>query len=224
MNEVDLGAGALLGILAASVIGAVVALLAIRRWSDQQALARAKSSAQAHLLEFRLFLDDPPVLLRSQVALLADNLRIMRLLLKPLLVAALPMVLIFWQLDALYGRAPLRVGEAAIVSTPDRQPELQVPTGIAVETKPLHIQATGETVWRIRPGREMSSILRAGSVQTKVVAGKGVAYLPQPLTGRGPIDIAYPRATVLGWPWLAWFLILSTLAAFLLRRPMKVTF
>jgi hypothetical protein len=148
----------------------------------------------------------------------------MKLLVKPLLVAAVPMVLILWQLDALYGRAPLRVGDAAVVSTTDPEPDIVAPAGTAVETKPVHILATGETVWRIRPARETSGVLRVGSAKARIVAGQGLAYLPQRLIGRSRIEITYPPAIVLGWPWLAWFLILSTVGGFLLRRPLKVTF
>jgi len=224
MNEADLGTGALAGIAVASVGAAVLALLVVRRWSDQEALARAKASAQAHLLEFRLFMDDPLAILRSQRALLSDNLRILMLLLKPFAVLAVPMLVLMWQLDAWYGRAPLRIGEATVVSWPSDAASIDSPEGIAIETRPVHVRATGETSWRIRPLRKTSGVLRVSSTERRIVAGGGIAYLPVPLLGRNRPEIRYPRATVSGLHWLVWFVLLSTIAAFALRRPLRVVF
>ncbi len=225
MTEVtDLGAGALLGIALASLVTAAVALLVMRRWSDQVAIARTKAQAQAHLLEFRLFMDDPRQVLRSQRDLIVDNLRLMRLLLPAFLILALPMVIAMWQLDALYGRAPLRIGEAAVVSAESRQRSIIAPDAVKVETKAVYIQAEQQTSWRIRPSRATSGTLRVGSAERRIVAGSGISYLPEPLVGKSAIHIAYPRATVLGLHWAVWFILLSTVAGFVLRGPLRVAF
>ena len=216
IREVDLGAAAFAGIAVASAAAAVMALVVLRRWSDQKKIAELRSRAAAHLLEFRLFMDEPALILRSQRDLLVDNARLMGLLARPLLILAVPMGLLMWQLDALYGRAPLRVGEAAVVTSDSRPDSFVVPEGVAVETAPVYLQATNETCWRIRPSREVSGTLRAGTVKTRLVAGSGVAYLPN------PNGITYPEATIFGLHWLIWFLILSTVGAFILRKPMRV--
>jgi hypothetical protein len=220
--KADLGIPALLEIAVASAGMAAVALFVIRRSTDQDAIARTRAQAEAHLLECRLFLDEPLQILRSQRALLLENIRMMRQLLRPLLILAIPTALVMWQLDALYGRAPLRVGEAAVVSTDSRESSIMTSGSVVVETGPHYIKATKETSWRIRPSRAISGFVRVGSVNRRIVAGSGIAYLPEPLPGSHRIDITYPGATVLGLPWLAWFLALSTIAAFLLRRPMRV--
>jgi hypothetical protein len=161
-------------------------------------------------------MDEPALILRSQRDLLVDNARLMRLLARPLLILAVPMALFVWQLDALYARAPLRPGEAAVVTTQSRQSSIAVPNGVAVETEPVYLQATNQTCWRIRPTHTVSGTLRAGTRQTRLVAGSGVTYLPN------PNGIAYPRATIFGLHWLVWFLVLSAIVAFLLRKPMRV--
>lgn len=224
MNGVDLGAAALLGIAFASVAVSAIALLLLRRWSDQEAIATTKAHAQAHLLEFRLFVDDPLLVLRSQRDLVIDNIRLMRLLLPAFLILAVPMVLVMWQLEALYGRAPLRVGEAAVVSAPSQQHSIVAPDGLVVETKPVYIEAEQQTSWRVRPSRATAGMLRVGSVERRIVAGSGISYLPEPLVGRSGINVPYPRATVLGLHWLVWFLLLSTVASLILRRPLRVAF
>jgi hypothetical protein len=216
IRDEDLGLPAFAGVAAASVAAAVIALYVLRRWSDQKKIAEVRSRMAAHLLEFRLFMDEPVLILRSQRDLLVDNARILRLLARPLLILVVPMALIVWQLEALYARAPLRPGEAAVVTTESRQSSIAVPDGVAVETEPVYLQATNETCWRIRPSRAVSGTLRAGSLKTRLVAGSGTAYLPN------PDGITYPRATIFGLHWLVWFLVLSTIAAFLLRKPMRV--
>jgi hypothetical protein len=224
MNDVDLGGSALLGIALASLGTAAAALLGVRRWSDQDAIVRTKSLAQAHLLEFRLFMDEPRQVLRSQRDLIADNLHLMRLLLPAFLALAVPMLLVMWQLDALYGRAPLRVGEAAVVSAESRQHSIAAPDGVTVETNAVYTQADRQTSWRIRPSLPISGQMRVGSRERRIVAGSGISYLPQPLIGNNAIEIAYPPATILGFHWILWFLVLSTVAGFLLRRPLRVAF
>jgi hypothetical protein len=222
MTEVDLGAGALMGVGLASVAAAVMALLAVRRWSDQESIARAKAHAVAHLLEFRLFGDDPRQIFRSQQALIMDNLLIMRLLLRPFLILTLPMALAMWQLDAMYGRAPLPVGEPAVVSAKSKHRSIAVPEGVEVETKPMYVEATAQTSWRIRPSRATLGTVRVAAIERRLMAGSRMAYLPAPLLGRNGIEIAYPRATILGLHWLVWFVVLSTIAGLILRYPFRV--
>ena len=224
MSEVDLGAGALGGVALASVAAAVIVLLAMRRWSNQEEIARMKQQAQAHLLEVRLFMDDPRQVLRSQRDLAMDNLRVMRLLLGPILILAIPLWLAVWQLDALYGRAPLPIGEPAVVSAESHQTAIAAPDSVMIETAPVFTQATAQTSWRIRPVRAVSGTVKVASLERRIVAGSGVAYLPEPLLGRNSIDITYPPATILGIHWLIWFVILSSLAGFALRRPLRVAF
>ncbi len=223
MNETDLGIWALFGIVVASFVSAVIALLVIRCWSDQGALARTKAHAQAHLLELRLFIDDPTQILRSQRALIVDQARIMRLLLPSFLILMIPMALVLWTLDALYSRGPLRVGEPVVVSTDSRQVSINPPSGLLVETKPMFVQASGETCWRVRAIQPLRGTLRIADKSAAIVAGAGVSYLPDPLW-RESIRVPYPRAMVLGLHWLIWFLLLSAVFALLLRRSLRVVF
>ena len=154
MSEVELGIGAVASVTLVSVTTTVVALLVVRRWSDQDEIARLRRVSQAHLLEFRLFQDDPTQILQSQRALIVDQVRLMARLFRPLLILIVPMLFIMWQLDALYGRAPLRVGEAAVISIDSREHGIEAPVRASVETKPVFTQATGQTSWRIRPSHE----------------------------------------------------------------------
>jgi hypothetical protein len=169
-------------------------------------------------------MDDPIQILRSQRALMAAQSRVIRLLLPSFLILVGPMALLMWALDGFYGRAPLRVGESAIVLAHSRQSSIKAPDAVIVETTPIFLQATGETAWRIRPLRPVTGALTVGTTKTKIVAGPGIAYLAHPLTGSSGAHIHYRRATVLGFHWLIWFLLLSATAAIVLRRVLRVVF
>jgi hypothetical protein len=197
-------------------------LAVFRRWSDQKSIAEVKRKIAAHLLEFRLFMDEPRVVLRSQAALLVENARLLRLLVPPLLIMAVPIAALMWQLDALYSRAPLRVGEAAVVSTDSPQRAITVPDGVRVETETIYLPSAGDSCWRIRPVRAVSGTARVAELQARIVAGSGIAYLPDPIASRHRLEITYPHASVFGLHWVVWFFVLSTIAAFILRRPLRV--
>lgn len=224
MNEAELGMGALSGIALASVTMTIVALLVVRRCSDQHEIARLRKLSQAHLLEFRLFQDDPTQILQSQRAVIVDQIRLLILLFRPLLILAAPVLLILWQLDALYGRTPLPVGDAAVISVDSREDTIVTPAHLAVETKPVFARATGQTSWRVRPSQATSANVRIGSFERRIVAGSGIAYLPEPLFAKTPIFVAYPRATIYGFHWIVWFAILSIISAFALRRRFRTVF
>ena len=67
MSTIDLGMPAFASLVPVSILAGIGILLVFRHASDQAAVRRAKSIAQAHLLEFRLFMDEPRLLLRWAV-------------------------------------------------------------------------------------------------------------------------------------------------------------
>src|SRR5688572_23637994 len=109
------GVTALLPGVAGALCG-IATLLVMRRFSDQEAIRTAKSRLLAHLYELRLFGDDPRLVLRAQKNLFVWNLRYLRLALRPAAIIAIPAMLVALQLDALYGKRPLKQGEAAVVT------------------------------------------------------------------------------------------------------------
>lgn len=222
MIETELGGAALLGVSTVAAATTFVMMLLIRRCSDQEAIGRAKAQAQARLLECRLFRDDPVQVLRSQCALFLSNLRILRLLLPSLALSTLPILGVLWTLDSLYSRAPLEIGKPAVVSARGQQQSIGVPAGFVVETKPLYTKASGQTSWRIRPTQRSSGRLQAGPISEKLVSGPGSAFLPRSFFGDGSLEIRYPKATILSFPWMFWFVVVSLLSVLVLRRPLRV--
>ncbi len=186
------------------------------------------------MYELRLYVDEPKLIWQAQRALFLDNLRHMAILGKPLLILAVPMVLLFVVLDAAYGRKPLRPGEAATLTVrvtsplPSAAPRLEVPEGIAVETPPVRIPAMKEVSWRIRPAHAVSGDIRiqlgAADVTYPIRAGSGTVFRSPWQQGAGVIEsveIPYPDA---GWAWIWWFTVVSLATVVVLNFRYGVSF
>ena len=189
-------------------------------------MKQVKRKVYASLLELRVFADEPVVTWRAQKSLFAANLRYMGLALKPAMWMIVPMALLILHLESFYARAPLPVGQEAIVTmgmapgwdARSPAPALTAPTGLEVATPPVRVEAAREISWSIVPrgeisgqlvfrvgGQEIVKKIEAGSGQ-RFVAGKSVrsslAVLWQP--GEPPIpsdavewiEIAYPDASL----------------------------
>jgi hypothetical protein len=230
-----------------AVLAALGMLWTVRRYSDQEAIREVKRRLRAHLYELRLFADEPALIWRAQWQLLRFNLRYLRLMLRPALVLALPMALLLIHLDAFYGRTPLAVGKAAVVTIKltgsASVPALEAPAGIAVETPGVRLESEREVSWRLRPLREASGRLRfvfpEAAAEKQIEAGEQPRYLSarrvsslgdsllnpaEPrLSGIGVewIEIRYPPAAVpfcgVQFHWLVWFLVVSLVAAWVLK-------
>jgi hypothetical protein len=249
VTATDLGIAALASLIPISILAGIGMLLVFRHASDPLAVRRAKGITQAHLLEFRLFMDEPLLILRAQRDLLVANLRFMKLMLRPLLWMLLPMGLLLAGLEALYGHAPLAVGEAAIITAQVNNAagpfELKAPPEVAVETPPVHVIAESQVSWRIRPLRAATIELQIAHdgrlVAKRISAGGGFHFLSErrgsllnlplyptewPLSDNEMewIEIRYPEATILHLHWLIWFFALSAITALALRRRFHAVF
>ncbi|HXI40945.1 MAG TPA: hypothetical protein VNH83_13260, partial [Bryobacteraceae bacterium] len=79
---------ALASLVPISILAGIGMLLVFRHTSDQSAVRRAKSLVTAHLLEFRLFMDEPRMILKAQRDLIVANGRFLKMMLRPVLVLA----------------------------------------------------------------------------------------------------------------------------------------
>ena len=240
---------ALVSLVPISILTGVGMLLAFRRFSDQTAVRRAKSLVTAHLLEFRLFMDEPRLILRAQRDLIVANARFLKLMLRPVVVLTLPMGLLLAAMEGFYGHAPLRVGEPAIVTVQVKHDgsrlSLKAPDGIAIETPPVHAAGDRQVSWRIRPLRaanaELQLMCADRAISKSVAAGMGVRYLSErrgsftnlllrpteaPLSDAEVawIEVRYPEAVIFSLHWLIWFFAISAVTALALRRKFRAAF
>jgi hypothetical protein len=153
------------------------------------------------------------------------NWRHSRLMLRPMLWATIPLMLLLVQMDEIYGRAPLAIGQAAVVTMQMRtplsnvpDPRLETPPGIQVETPAVRVLSENQVSWRVRPLQEVSGRLRihlpGETLEKSIDAGSGLRRLSRrrvcfslalllhasewPLSRRDVkwIEVVYPPARV----------------------------
>ncbi len=170
-----------------STFTAVISLLVVRWTSNQTAIRRTKDLIGAHIFEVRLFSDQPRVVLRAYVNLLGNTILYLRYALIPLLVLTVPMLVLFGQLEARFGRAPLEPGRdflvAANIQTEDSLASamLHVPPELVQVSPPVHVPLQREIDWELqglRPGvYDIRLAVHGQEFSKRVIVGTGLAQI-----------------------------------------------
>ena len=181
-----------------SALCGIMTALVFRRFRSPDT-RRTVNRILAHLMELRLFFDEPRLILNVQRNLLRENLRLFKQIAVPALITAPIIGLVMWQADAVYGRAPLPAGQLAIVTAHVRSGDLaglqlQAPPDVVVETPGVRIPRLREVSWRVRPKQPFSGHLSVnGHIER--------------------LDIPWPHTS-----WMIWFFVISALSALLTGR------
>jgi len=229
-------------------------LWAFGRLSNQSAIRETKRRLAARLYELRLFVDEPKLIWQAQTGLLCDNLRYLGLMLVPTTVLALPMLVLFAQLDAFYGWTPLRPGQTAVVTVQAKQPldpaepapALMLPEGFLAETPGVRSLESRQVSWRVRPVQATFGALRVtlqgDSVSKSIAAGSGIRYLSKRRVSGLPdllwhcteapirsqavdwIEVDYPSASIASVHWTVCFFVISIATTLVFRRRFRVSF
>jgi hypothetical protein len=234
VKEVELGIRAFCAIVAIGTLSGLAGGWAFRRCSNPPRLRAAVNRILAHLFELHLFSDEPGLVLRAQRDLLAANGQFLLEVTRPSLILVLPFAVLLAGTDAIFGRAPLQIGKAAVVTlhgnpsqTTLLAAQLDAPRGMRVETPALKIPRLQEMSWRVRPFRATRGALQIrcnGRVITKSVssspglqwlsdrrAGSVAGFLLHPLElpfadkSATWISLEYPGGTILNRSWMVWF-------------------
>jgi uncharacterized membrane protein (DUF106 family) len=152
------------GLAVLSAIAGIAMLWVFGKTSNQARMKLVKRKVYASLLELRVFADEPSVTWRAQKSLFAANLRYMGLALKPAVWLAVPMALLIVHLESFYARAPLAVGQPAIVTmvmgpgwdAASPAPVVSAPPGVEIAGPPVRVEAAREISWRIVPRSEVT--------------------------------------------------------------------
>lgn len=208
-----------------SIACGLFALWIFRHTSDLGAVQTSMKRVHAHLLEFRLFYDEPQLIWRAQKVIIRENLRILLLIARPAIILTLPMAWLLIQFDAIYGYAPLLMTAPSVITAQmnGKMPEdfsatLQAPPEIAVETPAVRSTADRQISWRIRPLRPVHGIVRLASanfaLDKTIAAGTRPAFLVRkrvhslfdfllrpeearlPACGIDWVEVDYPKADV----------------------------
>jgi hypothetical protein len=171
-----------------SILIGIGMLWVFARTSNQRAIQKVKARLQAHLYEMRLFTDEPMLIWKAQWGLLTANAKYIGLMLVPAVVASIPMILIFAQLECFYGHAPIPVGREAIVTAHMKgaeasAPTLQAPQGITVETPAVRAEGGREISWRVRavaPAKgDLDLVFPSGKVAKSIQSGVSPQYVSE---------------------------------------------
>jgi hypothetical protein len=156
------------GLVFWSVITGVLMTYVFGKTSNQRALRNAADGIRAQLFAVKLFKEDLFVTFQCQIALL--KFTGMRLLhsIPPMIVMAVPLLLVLTQLAMRYEHRPLVKGERAVVALhvkPDRWKEVRdvaLMSGdrFVVETEALRDERNSTILWRVRAAGSESDRLQ----------------------------------------------------------------
>ena len=216
MSSADLGWQALWTLLPVGALYGAVSVLVFRRFCDAVSVRRSVNRMWAHVMEFSLFLDSPGLVLRVQRDLLQENVRLLRWVIVPSGILALLFACLYPLQNAIYGRAPLPVGEPSVVTVQMKDAamprvQLEAPAGMLVETPGVRVVHDRQISWRVRPMQSTSEDLKFRVKDRMLTAGMYTFFWRDPDVRS--IDIRYPEATIGSLPWLAWFVISSSISA-----------
>jgi len=238
-------AAALFGIAA----GLVVAV-SFRLFLQRATLRELRRRMWAHVLELRLFGDEPALALASLFHIVAINARMAWRALPPLVIAAPVVAWLAAQLNDYYHPSPLQSGHAAVLTVRLRDgrgtPRIEIPTWIEIDSPPVHTPRAHEISWRLRamaPGFGVCRISIGGETVTKELdSRRGLRYSGR-VRARGWLDAwAHPAEErlpdgpieriwisrdpqPLSWAgltmvWWEWFAAAASIAAWLFSIPL----
>ncbi|MDB5341202.1 MAG: hypothetical protein JWN70_6821 [Planctomycetaceae bacterium] len=147
-----------IGLTVASLLAAGVLVVLFHLSADQQALRRTRNRFIARLLELLLFQHDFRVNLSACGRILGANLSYLGAMLRPMLLGAVPLMLLFIQLACWFEWRPLRIGETAVLeveldkSHPVSQTvvDVSLPAIARLDSPGVRTLATNEQAWRVR--------------------------------------------------------------------------
>jgi hypothetical protein len=257
---------ALPGWLSATLVAAatgVVLLLVFKYTSNQRAIKLVRNDIKANLLALKLFKDNISVALKAQGRLLWGAFWLLVLAIVPMLVMALPVLLLLGQLALWYQSRPLHIGEDAVVTlklngdSASAWPDVRLmPTkAVDVSTGPVRIASQRTLCWKIAAresgyhhlvfqvdGQPVNKELAIGDGFMRVSTQRPRWPWDALLNPAEPpfdadatvqsIDIDYPQRSswtsgaqpeLLGMPaWVAYWLVVSMIAAFAFRGLFRV--
>jgi hypothetical protein len=212
----------------ASVGAGLLAAFVLRYLCPAEKLRIARNRIYAHLMEFRLFFDEPALVWNAQIQLLRANARLLFLLLPALAIVTPAMWWIFTEIEPLFAYRDPGPGEPVVLTAQLRPgAPLSVPAaiaesrGITVETPVLRLAADRQLAWRLRFEEATQGPLRlsvGGRTFEKSIDARTASF---PAGEVEKIEIHYPRTHDLSW--IFWFATLSSGAAvtFLKQLPRK---
>lgn len=183
-----------LSITVVSAFTGIATLLAFKYLSNQNGIKRTRDTIKSNLLALSLFRDELRVSLRCQLGILIGALQLFYYSLIPMLVMALPVMLLLGQLSLWFQVRPLRIGEESVVTVQlaaisSSLPEVELlPTAfVSLQAGPVRVLNKRIVCWKfltVESGQQQLSFRVDGKILTKDLA-VGAGFRPTSLKRPG---------------------------------------
>ena len=190
--------------LSLTVISAVLGVLMLilfKHTSNQAAIGKVRDTIKAQLLAMKLFKDNIPVVLKSQLKIIVNAFLLLLHSFRPMLVMIIPFSLLLGQLGLWYQSRPLAVGEEALVTVqladsgadPMPQVSLQPSAAAGVMTGPVRVPSKRQVYWQIQAkeaGKNTLTFQVADQqVQKRLAVGDGLMSVSMTRPGLNITDL-----------------------------------
>jgi hypothetical protein len=173
-----------------SLVTVAIVLGVFKLVANQAGLRATRRQLYADLLEIRLFSADPRMMWPGVVNVLWHQAVFLRLSFGPTLLSALPLALLFGQLQAYFGYTSRPINEPMLLTTQVDKDfrgtvTLDVPDGIVLSAAAVHFPQLHQTVWRLttkRRGAYVVTVHVGAALYQKTLDASG-----DELTRRSPI-------------------------------------
>ncbi|MBN1433510.1 hypothetical protein JW921_02050 [Candidatus Fermentibacterales bacterium] len=163
-----------------SVLSGLAMIALFRLASDQEAIASVRRRMGAEAVGMLLYLGDPSTVLRKGWRLISLNFVYLYHLIGPMLVMALPLLLLIAQIGARYSLSPPAAGDTAVITLSLSDPIAGLPPVVETSSGLRYIPP----VVLVRSGAEASFRVEAqpSGERGVVVAGVTLPSLPSPVS------------------------------------------
>jgi hypothetical protein len=173
------------GLVVASLLIAVVALLVFRGFSNQEGIRYSRNRSIAALLDIPLYGEYPAAVFPCVGASLWSAGRYLTHALKPLLILVLPLAWALIQFGAWFTWQPYAPGDTIIATAylnphsraPETEPQLTTSPEITLVMEPVRVPARREISWRLKS-------TSAGEGRLEIVAGDRSHHIAVPVGDR----------------------------------------
>lgn len=197
------------GLVVVSVITGIILLIIYGKISNQSAIRNTKRKIYSYILESVLFRQSLTISLKAQAKMLWQGCVYFAIAVPPIIILAIPCILILAQLNRWYESRPLAIGESAILTAmvaPNSSPfkvTLEAPDSLEI-SPPVRSESDHTISWRVSPkaaGALAATVKVEGEATTvtkTIVAGDSFV----PLTGGSYrsfwMSLLYPGDPALG--------------------------
>ncbi|HER43582.1 MAG TPA: hypothetical protein ENO08_03895 [Candidatus Eisenbacteria bacterium] len=188
-----------LGLVWLSLLSGAGMALVFRAAAPARSVRAAKNRFKSYIYEMRIYQDSLRAVFGAFARSLWSNLLYIKAILPPILILAVPAILLFYQLDERYGADHLSAGETTVLTVrlsggadpAETEAALACGPGASVDAGPVRISDTGEISWRLRieeAGTHRATLSVDGAAYTLRLVADPAFWRIARARGSGPLE------------------------------------